>query len=133
MKIKIIILSLLFTGFLSNSHAQLSKIRIEAEWGRPKYECTGLGICGLRITIGIGTMAEGRLSSDQGTFILDVPFALTKGHEKQFSGSHFVAEEEYVLPSDLVKALGAKRQVVIRAGRHEMKKTELGYTVYFKQ
>ena len=133
MKVKSIILSFLFTCLVSFSFAQLAKIRIEGDWGRPRHDCTGFGICGLRISVGFGTLSEVRLSSDQGTVIMDVPLALTKGYEKRFSGSVFQADEEYQIPSDICKALGAKKQLFIRAGKHDMKKTEVGYTIYFKQ
>lgn len=133
MKIKSIIVAIFFTCFSAVSFAQLAKIRIEGDWGRPRRDCTGLGICGLRISVGFGTLAEVRLSQDQGTLIMDVPLALTKGYEKQFPGTTFPVDEEYQVPAEICKALGAKRQLVIRVGQHDMKKTDQGYTIYFKQ
>lgn len=133
MKTKSIILCFLFSCMLTGSFAQTAKLRIDVDWGRPRFECHGFGVCGILISAGFGTLAEARLTPDQGTFILDVPFALTKGYEKQFTGPTFPVDEDYQIPADVCKSLGAKKQLVIRAGKHEMKKTDLGYTVFFKQ
>lgn len=100
------------------------------DWGSPRKECSGFGICSLRIVISV-TMNELQVSDDGKTILLFVPASEASLYNKQFGQASFLMDDDFPLPQDVLKALQLQGPVTIRAGKYRMDKVPNGYMVYF--
>jgi len=111
--------------------AYCTKITINLTWGKKSKDCRGFGICKFDLSVTSDDFL--RLSDDNSTVILDVPFSAVKGYESFFNGPTISIEEQYDISADVQSALGSPKPLFIRPGKYKCEKTPTGYTIYFVQ
>ena len=105
-------------------------IRTSIELGRKSRGCEGAGICEIK-TSG-GEITAGVSLSEDGTVLTlqaDAEFLL--GRAGQITGAWFVQEEDYVIPADVCRALGAPFLLKIPAGRYAVTRSGGQLTILF--
>ncbi|HRH65328.1 MAG TPA: hypothetical protein PLU53_03440 [Bacteroidia bacterium] len=108
----------------------IQRVYCHIEFGNHRNEnCRGFGFCRLVYLVDFGCEL---VTGDGGkTFTLNVPAEIVKKYETQFSGSFFLMENDFQLPSDILKAMGLSEQHLIKAGSYKMIKSGNDVTVYF--
>src|ERR1043166_8379165 len=95
------------------------KITTKVYFGKSSKGCSGFGVCKARTTIQSGALtATWEFNPETGTLVLDIPEEELTGHDGQIIQSQFIQEEDYTLPADLCRQLGATRQLLIPAGKY---------------
>jgi len=124
------VLALLIVAGTIESYADIV-YKTQISFGRKSRKCYGVGICFIHTEL--LTNSSVRLSGNETTLELDIPFETTKGSENLFSGSTFVIMEDVEISPEVQKMLGASKPLTIKPGNYPFDKTESGYTIHFAQ
>ncbi len=123
----------------NNSKTKISKsgsigIGVDIQVGRRTKDCTGWGICGVKIRVETDPTAFIKYDGGEGTLMLTISEDYVRQTQpdklKYFAGQRqFVMEEDFVLPSDVCAKIGAKSNTTIKAGRYPMTLRDKIYTI----
>jgi len=128
---RMLVLLMLFVGSLSIESYGSTNFVCHVSFGRKSKQCLGFGICFISTEVVMN--ASLRLSDDQGTLIMDVPFATMRGYESDFSGPVITIEEQFDVSPEIQKAMGASKPLVIKEGKYKFYQNKTGYSIYFVQ
>ena len=103
-------------------------VSIHFEIGRKSIGCEKFGLCnpGVDVSWKLSTM---QINEQENILQVTIAKEMTKGKDEYFKGNTVTFEESVVLPSDVLKALGAKTKITIETGTYALIKTRSGYQI----
>ncbi len=127
---KLLFALLLCVSCFSESLAQASSGGTESsliyiDWGRKSKECKGFGICDIKIKVTTAdTFGLVSMILTGGIYIPNVEIVFDRqyydSHKAQFVNGYLVIEEDYVLSSEVTRALKAPGNLKIKAGKYKV-------------
>lgn len=125
------------------SHAQSTskiKIGVELEIGRPRHECTGFGVCKIKVVFdlratAVGTAVNANLEYDSEAGVLTWTQSKSQVAENNpskldyFESGAVTFDEDVVLPADVNDALGSRSGITIKAGTYRVSYANDTYTI----
>src|SRR6218665_546937 len=124
---KLIFAAMLFAATSLESFAG-PIVSIHFQIGRKSIGCEKFGLCdpGIDVSWKLSTM---QINEQENVLQITIAKEMTKGKEEYFKGNTVTFEETVVLPSDVLKALGAKTKIAIETGTYALVKTRNGYQI----
>lgn len=139
MKKMMLILVMLATVAAYSSPPPGPSVGIKIEFGRPKKNCTGFGICSIQFVFDLQAILESLLEhtepdvgygypavdeNDRLVVKLVKNASLPATLSKYFTKGIFVVEEDYVIPPEVVDAIGLPPGYVIKKGSYKYSETQ---------
>lgn len=107
------------------------KITTKVHFGKASKGCTGFGVCKAQTTTQSGALTTTwEFHPEDKTLILNIPEDDLAGHEGQIVRSQFIQEEDYALPADICRQLGAS-ELLIPAGQYSARLSDGRYIITF--
>lgn len=103
-------------------------ITIRIEIGKKSEDCARFGICHTSVE-GSWRASSMQVDENANVLLVNINKELTQGKEAYFVGQSVNFEEAYMLPADVLQALGRKSGITIKPGSYLLQKTRTGYTI----
>ncbi|MCW3104733.1 MAG: hypothetical protein JWO09_3173 [Bacteroidetes bacterium] len=106
-------------------------VTFHCEIGRKSLDCSKFGFCdwGINVDFKAASNATVQLIENANSLKIDLTKDAIIGKEEFFKGNTVVFEEDFVVPVNIQKALGAKSTITIKAGTYKLIKTQTGFQI----